>query len=178
VQQRDEGVLIDKSRTVTDIVSVPTGRNEGFGPTYQKESRSRTISEQILLRNTPEGVSLPVFAIPIGNSISGNITVRTFDYGTPVSAQEISKLRTKAAEAKAQAKSPITNSNSSSSDKLLKYDTEAAEKGHASSQFRMGKRYLSGDGVTKDEEKGKLYLRKAAAQGYEAAVEELSNLKN
>jgi TPR repeat protein len=53
----------------------------------------------------------------------------------------------------------------------------AAEKGNASSQFRMGKRYLSGDGVTKDEEKAKIYFLKAAAQGHDAAAEELSNFK-
>jgi TPR repeat protein len=94
-----------------------------------------------------------------------------------VSAQEISNLRAKAAAAGAQAKNPVTNSSSSSSDKLLKYDMGAAEKGNASSQFRMGKRYLSGDGVTKDEEKAKIYFLKAAAQGHDAAAEELSNFK-
>ena len=42
---------------------------------------------------------------------------------------------------------------------------EEAEKGLASAQYMLGRRYLYGDGIAKDEEQARRWLEKAAAQG-------------
>ena len=42
---------------------------------------------------------------------------------------------------------------------------QEAEKGHASAQYMLGRRYLYGDGMTRDDEQARHWLEKAAAQG-------------
>jgi hypothetical protein len=50
-------------------------------------------------------------------------------------------------------------------DKLFQADIENATNGVESSQYRLGMRFLNGDGVPKDESVGKQWLDKASAQG-------------
>ena len=42
---------------------------------------------------------------------------------------------------------------------------QEAEKGRASAQYMLGRRYLYGDGIAEDEEQARHWLEKAAAQG-------------
>jgi TPR repeat protein len=58
----------------------------------------------------------------------------------------------------------------------LKFYQERAEKGDAVGQYRMGIRYLKGDGVPKDLDKARESLSKAAAQGNQDAAAELAKL--
>ena len=54
--------------------------------------------------------------------------------------------------------------------RLLKHHQELAEKGDAYGQYRMGKRYLTGDGVQKDIAKAREMFQKAAAQDHSQAA--------
>jgi hypothetical protein len=59
----------------------------------------------------------------------------------------------------------------------LKWNRELAEKGDAYGQLRMGERYLTGDGVEKDETKAREYFTKAAAQGNKDAAAALEKTR-
>jgi len=54
----------------------------------------------------------------------------------------------------------------------------AAELGDDDSQAKIGLHYLKGDGVPQNYEIGVLWLKKAAAQGYEPAINMLNTLNN
>jgi TPR repeat protein len=56
----------------------------------------------------------------------------------------------------------------------LKFEEEQAENGRDLYQYRMGMRYLKGDGVEKDLTKASEYLRKSAAQGNQDAAKALA----
>jgi hypothetical protein len=61
-------------------------------------------------------------------------------------------------------------------EKALKFNQDSVDRGEAYGQYRMGMRYLTGDGVAKDQQKARDYLAKAADQGHVQAKEELSKL--
>ena len=52
----------------------------------------------------------------------------------------------------------------------------AADQGHASAQLRLGRMYLSGAGITRDDEQAEFWIRKAADQGVAAAALELGTM--
>ena len=58
----------------------------------------------------------------------------------------------------------------------LKFDEEQAENGRDRYQYRMGVRYLKGDGVPADTDRASEYFSKAAAQGNRDAQRELDKL--
>jgi hypothetical protein len=60
--------------------------------------------------------------------------------------------------------------------RALQWNQELADKGDAYGQYRMGTRFLNGEGVPKDLEKAREYLSKAAAQGDPSAAAELAKL--
>jgi TPR repeat protein len=72
---------------------------------------------------------------------------------------------------------PGVLSKSEAADHVLKFHQEEANKGNAYYQFRMGQRYLIGDGVEKDTSKACDMFLKAAAQGNEEAKAALQKLK-
>lgn len=53
---------------------------------------------------------------------------------------------------------------------VLENDTRLADEGDAEAQYRMGRRYLDGHGVEKDEKKAYEFFRKSAEQDCESAV--------
>jgi hypothetical protein len=61
--------------------------------------------------------------------------------------------------------------------KSLRDTEEAAARGDAFAELRMGQRYLEGDGVPKDVLKARKFLQDAADQGSPTAVEELERLQ-
>jgi len=73
-------------------------------------------------------------------------------------------------------KAQLSQAKVNSANKVLAWQKELAEKGDAYGQYKMGMRYLNGDGVDKDAEKGKDFLTKAAAQGNRDAADELKIL--
>ncbi len=61
--------------------------------------------------------------------------------------------------------------------KVLAWHQELASQGDAYGQYKMGLRYLNGDGVPKDEQAGRDLLAKSAAQGNPDAAAELTRLE-
>jgi hypothetical protein len=62
-------------------------------------------------------------------------------------------------------------------DPIVEYQKADAAKGFPEAQFALGIRYLSGNGVTQDEAKGKELIRAAADQGSERAREKARELR-
>jgi hypothetical protein len=101
-------------------------------------------------------------------AIGSVATVRKLEYGficgpplpPPPSAQE--QAAAKAAEAKRKADQASAT---------LKHHQELAAKKDPYGLYRMGKRYLEGDGVEKDPERGWQLLRQASLAGHEGAKE-------
>ncbi len=60
--------------------------------------------------------------------------------------------------------------------KVLAWHQELAGQGDAYGQYKMGLRYLNGDGVAKDEQAGRALIAKSAAQGNADAAAELTRL--
>lgn len=61
----------------------------------------------------------------------------------------------------------------SMADEVLKSDEELAVMGNSGAAFRIGARYLNGDGVSKDYEKAKKYLEMAASKNHAHALYDL-----
>jgi TPR repeat protein len=78
-------------------------------------------------------------------------------------AQELQRLNQEAKTAAAKSKA-------------VEFNLSAANRGDAYGQFRMGERYRDGDGVKKDIETAREWLRKSADQGYVDAKKELARL--
>jgi TPR repeat protein len=73
-------------------------------------------------------------------------------------------------------KAQVVAAKSKAGEKVLAWHKELAEKGDAYGEYKMGMRYLTGDGVDKDVEKAKDFLGKSAAQGNKDAASELAKI--
>lgn len=100
-------------------------------------------------------------------------TVHSLEYGkiwnppppAPPTSSEIAAAKAKAAADKAKASAAA-----------LKFNQEAAARGDAYGQLRIGERYLTGDGVQKDLAKARSMFVLSAAQGNQAAADHLKQL--
>jgi len=79
--------------------------------------------------------------------------------------------------ASAQQAEATARSKAATEVRVINYQLEQAEKGLPSFQYEVGKRYLRGDGVEKDEAKARAWFEKSAAQGESLAVKALAELK-
>ncbi|MDB6025972.1 MAG: hypothetical protein JWM68_2195, partial [Verrucomicrobiales bacterium] len=112
-----------------------------------------------------------------GRYNDGTVTMRIYDYGTPcemikqkeLTSQEVEDLSAQLAAAKAKAKSEADA-------KALKFNLDSAERGEAYGQYRMGMRYLTGEGVPQDRLKAREWFAKAAEQGHTQAKDELGKI--
>ena len=59
----------------------------------------------------------------------------------------------------------------------FEYFTKAAELGHSKAHYMLGKMYMNGEGVEKDEEKGVYHLEKAAIGGHPSARHSLAAIE-
>jgi TPR repeat protein len=160
------------------------------GLVVESQTYSRTVSsgtsgwdDSFFLTNYPnmtalaENEPIQFFAIRSGRYNDGTITMRAYDYGTPcemigqkeLTSEEVEEMSVKVATAKAKAKTDAEA-------KALKFNLDAAERGEAYGQFRMGMRYLHGEGVPQDRQKAREWLAKAAGQGHTQAKDELQKL--
>jgi TPR repeat protein len=73
-------------------------------------------------------------------------------------------------------KAAAVSAKSKTDAKVLAFHQELADKGDAYGEYKMGVRYLNGDGVDKDPQKARDLLAKAAAQGNKDATDELAKL--
>jgi TPR repeat protein len=61
--------------------------------------------------------------------------------------------------------------------KTLEFQKKRAAEGHASAQYELGLRYLSGDGVERNEAEGRKWLELAAKGNHTLAIRKLEELK-
>lgn len=70
-----------------------------------------------------------------------------------------------------------TKASYDATDPNLESVKQQAQKGFAPSQYSLGVRYLTGNGLEKDEQKGRALLEASADQGYPKAKLKLKELK-
>ena len=69
----------------------------------------------------------------------------------------------------------VAASRAEAAGRLLLWQRDLADKGNAHGQYSMGLRHLKGDGVERNEDLGRAWLRKAAKQGHSEAYQTLKN---
>ncbi|HEY6168078.1 MAG TPA: tetratricopeptide repeat protein [Verrucomicrobiae bacterium] len=112
-------------------------------------------------------------------------TVRAYDYGVPCAPprEAIEKLEAQIESLKQQAAQEIADRSARASQASAQrslFEMDAAERGRASAQYLLGRRYRDGDGIPKDDTKARFWLEKSAAQGNpdaQAALQLLGNPK-
>ena len=101
-------------------------------------------------------------------AVSGaKTTVHALDFGQPCSPP------TEAVKALKILKEMLRREQSEVNERRMKFDRLEAENGSAVAQYMLGRRYLYGDGVPKDEILARQWLEKAAAQGIRDAQDTL-----
>jgi hypothetical protein len=86
-------------------------------------------------------------------------TRRIYDFGVPCSPPK------EVVESLKFQKEFILQQYSQANERRFRIEMQEAEKGRASAQYMLGRRYLYGDGVAKDGDLARHWLKKAAAQG-------------
>jgi hypothetical protein len=141
-------------------------------------SETREPSKRIFLRNYSSslwpttGKWIEGVAMQTGVFQHGNETLEQWDYGVDYTPQP----RTLTPEEVAAAKTEADRKKAERDAAILKFELENSEKGSDLYQYRVGLRYLNGNGVPKDLAKARDYLSKAAAQGNKEAAAELAKL--
>lgn len=102
--------------------------------------------------------------------MGGSRTIKKLDYGDIYVPPPPTAGQLAAAKLAQEKKNRETEANT------VKWVRDQADAGDAFSQFRMGERYLKGDGVEKDDSLAKKYLTKASAQGNQDARDLLAKM--
>jgi len=94
-----------------------------------------------------------------------------------VAVQQAPSLSASSAKTNAASTAPSAGSYTEH-DTLLEFQKASAKRGFAQAQYIMALRYLSGNGVAKDENQARDLLAAAARQGHVKAREKLKTLKH
>jgi hypothetical protein len=94
----------------------------------------------------------------------------------PIIAEYDAKIKDVPTIVAQQAKEKEDAKKRAVTDRVLKSNQDAADKGDAYGLLRMGERYRDGEGVSKDLTKARDYLTKAAAAGSQTATDDLKIL--
>jgi Sel1 repeat len=141
-------------------------------------SETREPGKRFFLRNYPAslwpttGKRIEGLAMQTGVLQQSNETLEQWDYGMDYTPQPHKLTPEEVAAAKTQADRKKAEGDAG----ILKFELESSEKGSDLYQYRVGLRYLNGNGVPKDLAKARDYLSKAAAQGNKEAAAELAKL--
>ena len=170
-----QGTLLCRSFSDREV---ELGRTGGGNMRLWPNTRMvRTYKQTFALTNYPGAENLKpghiikgVAAVPVGSFGSDRATL--YDYGTVYVPPTRKATPAEAAAAKAEAGKKLSESDAAK----LKFEEEQAEKGKDRYQYKVGMRYLKGDGVPADEIKALDYLYKAAAQGNEEARKALAKV--
>ncbi len=141
-------------------------------------SETRHPGKRFFLRNYPPslwpttGKRIEGLAMQTGVFQHSNETLEQWDYGVDYTPQAHMLTPEEAAAAKTEADRKKAERDAAT----LKFESENSEKGSDLYQYRVGLRYLNGNGVPKDLAKARDYLSKAAAQGNKEAAAELAKL--
>jgi hypothetical protein len=97
-------------------------------------------------------------------------TVRLYDFGVPCSPPKgvIDVLKNR--------KETILQQHREANERRVTIEVQEAEKGDATAQYMLGRRYLYGDGVPKNEQEAHHWLQAAATQGNADALAKLQTL--
>jgi len=163
----------------TDPVS-DAQRHGAYGapPRRHLVSETREPGKRLSLRNCPSslrpttGKQIQGLAMQTGVFQHGNETLEQWDYGVVYTPQPHKLTPEEVAAAKIEAEKKKAEGAAA----ILKFELENSEKGRDLYQYRVGLRYLNGNGVPKDLAKARDYLSKAAAQGNKEAAAELARL--
>jgi hypothetical protein len=136
----------------------------------------KVYKDSFVLTNYPSGGRFHIGDLVPGPiavmRLDGSGSVALYDYGVDYTPPARKLTPEEAAAAKAQA----TKMNAGAEAAKLKFDEEQAENGRDLYQYRMGVRYLKGDGVSIDIAKARDYFSKAAAQDNQDAKRALAKL--
>jgi hypothetical protein len=190
IQGFDQGCLLGRTFIEQDVNTGPTGGGRGnmrFAPYIQ---RRRVYKDVLALTNYPGGVGYstghvifpPILAMRVGSvSVPGRIVSShsttflrydLFDYGVDYTPPARQFTPAEAAAAKAEA----SKKNSANDAVKLKFEQEQAQDGRDLYQYRMGMRYLKGEGVEKDSAKAFDYLSKSAMRDNQDAAKALAKI--
>jgi TPR repeat protein len=85
--------------------------------------------------------------------------VRVLDYGIACSPPK------ETIESLKKQKAFVLEQRRDAKERRIRLEMQDAEKGRASAQYMLGRRYLYGDGIAEDEDLARHWLESAAAQG-------------
>lgn len=142
-----------------------------FGPPlfYMLPKNGGATTGNFFLSNYPRTVA-------VGQALSRNDRLVAFKAGDKNSMPELNYGAVYVPELTETQKAQLAQAKANSANKVLTWQKELAEKGDSYGQYKMGMRYLNGDGVEKDIEQAKDLLSKSAAQGNKDAADELKKL--
>ncbi len=185
-----EAMLRCRCFSVNEVVVgstvIPGQRNfrQGVATAPVMGNVKRYHGETFIIANYPAARSLKMGDIinrsiramrrsgPVDNTGSRQLATIYYDCGVPYTPPQRQLTPAEAAAAKETASKERTSSDAAT----LKFIQEQADKGSALYQYRLGLRYVNGEGVTNDLTKAREYLTKAAAQGNDDAARELAKL--
>ncbi|MDB6022292.1 MAG: hypothetical protein JWQ04_2149, partial [Pedosphaera sp.] len=136
---------------------------------YLLPNNGNATTGNFLLSNYPRPMA-------IGQIFSRNDRAVAFKAGTKNDLPNLDYGLVYVPELTEEQKAQAVQVKSKTDSKVLAFHKELAEKGDAYGEYKMGVRYLNGDGVDKDLAKARDLLGKAAAQGNKDAATELAKL--
>jgi TPR repeat protein len=136
---------------------------------YLLPNNGGATSTTFVVSNYPRGVG-------VGQVLSRNDRLVAFKAGTKDDMPLLDYATVYVPQLTEEQKTQIADNKSKADAKVLAWHKELAEKGDAYGEYKMGLRYLNGDGVEKDPAKAKDFFGKAAAQGNKDAADELAKL--
>jgi len=149
---------------------------ENSQPSLESEGQS------IIVKNVPldraEGDLLPSIRCkyvgnePITDATGTKRTKHAYDYGVPCDPPKA------AVDRHETQKAFLLQQYAEASTRHAEFDIDAAESGNPSAQYILGRRYLDGESVPKDETEARRWLEKSAAQGNSDAQATLKELES
>lgn len=178
-----DGIILQEMKVKRVYKTGPVPYNQSIGaygapPARHLVSETREPGKRFFLRNYPSslmpttGKQIQGLAMQTGVFQHSNQTLEQWDYGVDYTPQPHKLTPEEVAAAKTDADRKKAEIDAAT----LKFELENSEKGNDLYQYRVGLRYLHGNGVPKDLTKARDYLSKAAAQGNKDAAAELAKL--
>jgi len=168
---------------ITNDVRADPGWHTLSGTVHQKISTGRYLvsfderdrppfvakGQSVIIMNVPldlvdndplQSIECKLVGSEAYESLSGaKTTVRVLDYGVACSPPK------ETIESLKKQKAFVLEQRREAKERRIRLEMQDAEKGRASAQFMLGRRYLYGDGIAEDEDLARHWLESAAAQG-------------
>jgi len=168
---------------ITNDVRADSGWHTLRGTVHQKISTGRYLvsfdekdrppfvskGQDVIIMNAPldlvdndplQSIECKLVGSETYESLSGaKTTVLVLDYGIACSPPK------ETIESLKKQKAFVLEQRREAKERRIRLEMQDAEKGRASAQFMLGRRYLYGDGIAEDEDLARHWLESAAAQG-------------